>query len=334
MRDHPKSADGSPTFEALLRAVEAQVDNATVLAEADTTAALVSADPALANVETRDLEITGRLGPVPARLYREPGRQARSALVWVHGGAFIGGDLDMPEANWVALAMAAHGIPVVSLDYRKALRGVAFPVPSDDVLAGWTWAVTHADDIGVVPAAVHLGGASAGGNLVAGATMRLRDSAGIMPCSLILVYPIVHASLPEDPDVIARAAKLPSSERWSRDTVYAMNMNFAGDDITNPYAFPALGAAHGLPPTYVLNSDIDDLRASGQAYGAKIALAGGTARIEFEPGSTHGHLNRPALPHARRSIRRIVQWIENETQLAEAPTQLLSKPDLVIREHS
>ena len=35
----------------------------------------------------------------------------------------------MLEAHWVSLALAARGFGVLSLDYRKALRGVHYPVP-------------------------------------------------------------------------------------------------------------------------------------------------------------------------------------------------------------
>ena len=57
--------------------------------------------------------------------------------MWVHGGAFMGGYLDMPESNWVALELAARGIPVFAVDYTKCLGDVHYPVPSDDVLAAW-----------------------------------------------------------------------------------------------------------------------------------------------------------------------------------------------------
>ena len=39
-----------------------------------------------------------------------PGMIANGAgLVWAHGGGFAGGDLDMPEADGVARALAARG---------------------------------------------------------------------------------------------------------------------------------------------------------------------------------------------------------------------------------
>lgn len=53
----------------------------------------------------------------------------------------VSGCLDTYESDWVASALAARGLPVLALDYRKALHGVRYPVPRDDVLAGWHWAV-------------------------------------------------------------------------------------------------------------------------------------------------------------------------------------------------
>lgn len=66
-----------------------------------------------------DREIEGPHGPIPVRVYRpEPGRRPptpspaagglRAGLVWYHGGAFIGGDLDMPEADAVARGLATR----------------------------------------------------------------------------------------------------------------------------------------------------------------------------------------------------------------------------------
>ena len=110
----------------------------------------------------------------------------------------------MPEANWVGLALAARGVPVLSLEYRMAIDGVHFPAPSNDVLAGWLWAVEHTAELGEV-ASLHLGGASAGANLAAGVTKRLRDTDGPLPATAVLVYPIVHRELPPFSDALQAA---------------------------------------------------------------------------------------------------------------------------------
>ena len=109
------------------------------------TASLRRRFPRLADVAVTDVVVTSPHGPQPARVYRdEAATPSGRALVWVHGGAFIGGYLDMPESNWVALELAARGIPVFAVDYTKCLGDVHYPVPSDDVLAAWDHARAHA----------------------------------------------------------------------------------------------------------------------------------------------------------------------------------------------
>ncbi len=279
-------------------------------------AELVGRFPELADVEARDIAIDGPHGEVPGRVYSGPGATG-AGFVWVHGGAFIGGDLDMPEAHWVALALAARGVTVVSLDYRKALRGVHYPVPSDDVLAGWLWAAAHADELGVVPARLHLGGASAGGNLVGGVTKRLRDGAGPLPASLVLVYPVVHPVLPPlSAELEATLGADAATATAATDTFRDMSRQYAGSDaaLDDPYAFAANGDVSGQPPVLVLTSEADFLRASGEAYAAALVDAGVAVMLATEPGTVHGHVNGPDLPGALTSIERLTTWIEDHDQ--------------------
>ncbi len=235
----------------------------------------------------------------------------------MHGGAFIGGDLEFPEAHWVSLAIAARGFAVLSLDYRKSLRGVHYPVPSDDILDGWLWATAHADEWGAAPDDVHLGGASAGGNLVAGVTKRLRDGAGPLPASLVLVYPIVHPELPPlPPDLQEKLAADDAASGFSTSMVREMNLQYAGSEeaLDDPYAFAPNGDVGGQPPVFILNSDVDVLRASGEAYADALRAAGVDVTMAMEPDTGHGHVNEPDHPGAARSIERITAWLRDHAR--------------------
>jgi acetyl esterase/lipase len=275
-------------------------------------ASLIAAFPELGSVTTRSPEIAGPNGPVASRLYLPESAVAGVALVWAHGGAYIFGDLDMPESNWVGLAIAARGIPVLCLDYRKALNGNHHPVLSDDVLAGWTWASEHADALGVAPDRLHLGGASAGANLVTGVALRLREAGRPLPRSLVLCYPTLHAELPEPSAELAAtlaawAAYDPALPGIARD----VNLNHVGTEagMVDPVAFPACANLAGLPPTYILNSELDGLRASAEAFAVQLAASDVLVRTEFEPGATHGQLNEPFLDVGQRSLARIAAWL-------------------------
>jgi acetyl esterase/lipase len=280
---------------------------------------LLAQFPDLDAVEARDVVIDGPHGEVPARGYALPAAVAATGFLWVHGGGFVGGDLDMPEAHWVSLALAARGFAVLSVEYRKALHGVHYPIPSDDVLAAWNWATAHASDIGASASDLHLGGASAGGNLAGGVTKRLRDAGGAMPVSLVLVYPALHGQLPP-PSASLRAALASRNDGADVGTIGAgilrdICLQYAGSEETlgDPYAFPANGDLGGQPPVFILNSEADPLRASGEAYGDALRAAGGEVTVEFEPGTGHGHVNEPFTPGAQRSVARIATWLRDHS---------------------
>jgi acetyl esterase len=279
-----------------------------------TTAELVERFPELEAVKITTHIIEGPHGPIETRAYRLAGAPVGAGLVWVHGGAFLFGDLDMPEANWVGLALAARGVAVLSVEYRKAVGKNRFPVPSDDVLAAWNWANEHAEVLGCSSDQLHLGGASAGGNLTAGVTKRCRDGAGPLPASLVLIYPLVHAPLPPISDEIEQAITAkPGAMALSTADMHRINVQFAGSEqqLTDPYAFPANGELGGQPPCLILNAEADYLRASGEAYGEALKAAGVPTEVLFEPGSAHGHLNEPNTAEAARSIDHMVTWIAN-----------------------
>jgi acetyl esterase len=308
--------DSSPTFVQMIGALESMSPSElrAAMPPRPTDQELRAQYPELAGVDVHDHAVSGSQGDVPARSYRIPGGGPQAGLVWVHGGGFIGGDLDMPEAHWVALMVAARGIPVLSVDHRKCLHGTRYPAPSDDVLTAWQWVSSNADVLGVPDMALHLGGASAGANLAAGVTKRLRDDAQTMPRSLLLVYPLVHQELPPPSAELAKA--LADGSAFTAESVREINLNYVGSEeaLSDPYAFAANGDVSGQPPVFVLNSETDALRSSGEAYAAELCAAGVTAVVEFEPDSAHGHLNEPHLPAARSSIERIVCWIVAQSQ--------------------
>ncbi|MCW3492686.1 alpha/beta hydrolase [Microbacterium sp. SSM24] len=281
------------------------------------TAALVGADPSLARVRVEDVAIDGPHGAVVARIYTGSTADPVDGLVWVHGGGFVGGSLDMPEAHWVSLYIASRGVPVMSVDYRKALHGVKYPVPVDDVLAAWKWAAGPDRPLGVDAERLHLGGASAGANLSTAVAQRLRDEGAAGPRSLVLVYPLLHAELPALSDELRAALdENPPPVRFTPGVVRGFNTNYAGEPLGKArYAFPADGDLAGLPPILIVNAEADEMRASGEDFGAKLAALRHPHSSRTALGTQHGYLDLPGDPSARRTLDDLIEWIAD----AESP---------------
>ena len=243
-------------------------------------------------------------------------------LVWAHGGGFVAGDLDMPEADWLARTFAARGVTVVSIDYRLAGDSDGrYPAGSDDVLAAWSWTLDQAEELGIDPARVAIGGGSAGGNLVAGAVLRLLGRAPAatgptLPAGVFLAYPTLLAVQPAPgPELRAALDANPVADRFGPDAVRGMYEQYLGGPVDDAPLTAAPGLAEpsdvvGFPPTIVVNGDVDELRVSGELFAATLAAAGVPVELAFEPGTEHGHLNRPDEPAASATVDRVAAWID------------------------
>jgi acetyl esterase/lipase len=257
------------------------------------------AAPALPSVETSDESIPGPHGPIAVRVYRPPSasQRPRPGLVWVHGGGWVFGDLDMHEADWTAREVCARAdAVVVSVDYRLAVDGVTYPVPHYDVVAGVQWVRENAAELGIEPARITVGGASAGANLAAGAVLRLRDCDNWLPATLVLAYATMHSVSPPLTPALAEAfAPLPRMVRILPEDVAEMTDNYlGGTPDPHGYALPAGAVLDGLCPTLLLDAEYDDLRASSEAFAATLVEAGVPARHVTVPGVLHGFLNLPS----------------------------------------
>src|SRR3954449_3819963 len=191
----------------------------------------ISDAPAPPTVDIRDDAAPGPHGPIPVRIYTPDGGGTDApCLVWLHGGAFRMGDLDMPEADWTARQICARaGTVVVSVDYRLCVGGVTYPVPHDDVVAAVRWVRDEAVALGVDAARISLGGASAGGNLATGAALKLRDADGWVPAALLLAYTTFHAIVPPaSPSLAPLLDDIPRILRFLPDVRRGITENYLG----------------------------------------------------------------------------------------------------------
>ncbi|MFB4420782.1 alpha/beta hydrolase fold domain-containing protein [Streptomyces sp. QL37] len=254
-------------------------------------------------VDTEDRTVPGPHGEVPVRLYRPRRRAADRALLWLHGGGFMGGNLEMPEAHVVSAELAARsGALVVSVDYRLAVDGTHYPVPVDDVDATWRWLTESG---WTNSGSVALGGASAGAALALSVALRLRDQGQRLPDGLLLAYPFAHFPTPSlDTASAEQMSVLPSLMRFTPESIEHMVRNYVGRISALPaYAMPGAADLTGLPPTSLVLAEYDDLRPSGELLRRQMEETGVPVETYFSPGMTHGHLNRgPSLGEVDRSL--------------------------------
>jgi acetyl esterase len=264
-------------------------------------------------VQVDDESVPGAGGSFRVRIYRPAAAvPGRPAVVWVHGGGFVGGSIDDHEGDLVSRELCARaGTVVVSVDYHLADgRTVTYPTLHREVAEAVRWTRANATRLGLDGDAVVLGGASAGGNLAVAATLELRALAEPLPRALLLVYPLLHRVVPESPEVLETCGVLPEIVRFPPAAVDGMFGAYRGRQESTPYLTPEGHDLTGFPPCLVVVSEYDDLRASGEAF-AEAARADGVEVDEyFARGVIHGHLSQtPLVPEVDATLQRLADAV-------------------------
>lgn len=217
------------------------------------------------------------------RVYRpaDVGQDA-PALLWIHGGGLVLLDAESDEANCAQRAVNVSCV-VVSVDYRLAPES-PFPAAVRDCYAALSWLANNTAELGVDPARIAIGGASAGGGLAAGLALMARDRGGPDVCFQLLVFPMLdHRNITHSSRVIT------DGRVWNRAAnVAAWGYYLDGADEVSPYASPAIATdVAGLPPAFIPVGDLDLFYDEDVAYAQALGRAGVPVELRVYPGAFH-----------------------------------------------
>ena len=126
--------------------------------------------PVVARVD--DLTIAGTDGDIPIRIYQPHGTRPLPMTLYLHGGGFVIGDIDMTDAICRTLSLAAGSL-VISVDYRLAPE-TPFPGGLLDASMALDWVHDNAECIGGRPDRIAVAGDSSGATFAAVLAQRSR----------------------------------------------------------------------------------------------------------------------------------------------------------------
>lgn len=269
--------------------------------------AIAALVPLPATVTVEDRHVPGPTGApdVRVRLYRTASLPASApALLWIHGGGMIAGTVEATDAYCSRIADEL-GVFVASVDYRLAPEH-PYPAPLEDCYAALRWFASSAADLGIDPARLAIGGASAGAGLAAGLALLARDRGEIAICYQHLVYPMV-----DDTNTTPSSHAILDARVWCRATNLvgwsAYLAGRAGGEDVEPYAAPARATdLSGLPPAYICVGTLDMFMDEDIAYARALLEAGVPVELHVYPGAFHGSVN--SVPNAALSRR----WKQDE----------------------
>jgi acetyl esterase len=229
-----------------------------------------------------DLDITDvtlRDG-VRVRVYRPSGATGYSpGLLYLHGGGFCLGSVELEHGGAVQLAHALRAV-VVSVDYRLAPEH-PYPAGLDDCYR----ALLFLADLDIVDKArIGVHGASAGGGLAAAVALLARDRGG----PRLVVQSLGMPELDDRLETPSMKAFL-DTPLWSRPQAEASWRHYLGGAEPDGYAAPArMADLSGLPPAYVTTMELDPLRDEGITYAMRLLAAGVSVELHSYPGTFHG----------------------------------------------
>ena len=242
-----------------------------------------------------DLSIVGPGGDLALRLYHPGGAAPRPLLVYLHGGGWVIGDLEIQDGLCRNLANRS-GCAVLSVDYRLAPEH-PYPAALDDAWAVLEWTAANAERLDVDAGRIAIGGDSAGGNLAAAAAVRARDRGAPTLRACVVLCGVTDCRTDDRSMVELAEGYFVTRERmaWYWDQ-YAP----AGIDRTAPELSPLRADLTGLPPTVVVTAGLDPLRDQGADFARACCDAGVDTVLIHRPGTIHGFLGFPAaLPDSR-----------------------------------
>lgn len=249
------------------------------------TAGRAALGPGPEMARSSEVSVPTRGGSVPARLLVPHGK-VTGIVVYLHGGGWVVG----APADWDTLGRtlaAGSGAAVLLPDYRLAPEH-PFPAALEDVEDVLLWVSGPDRPIGGdlrLGGPLVVGGDSAGANLAAVVTRRLRGR--VDPVLQVLAYPVTdcHFDTPSYREHTAQPPLTAADMRWFLGH-YAPPTAWASPDVS------PLRAAdlHAMPPTFVLLAEYDVLRSEGEAYAERLREAGVKVTTRRYAGVTHGFL--------------------------------------------
>lgn len=234
--------------------------------------------------DTTGMEIEDRMVPadpdVPVRIYRP--HRAHGAIIWLHGGGFVMGDLDT-EHPWAARVADGSGTVVISVGYRLAPED-RFPAALDDAYAALAWTAGHAAELGIDPGRIAVGGHAAGAGLAAAVALRARDQQGPP-----IRYQLLNQPELDDRQQTWSARNFTDTPFMTRAKVAASWRHYLGSAPASPHAAPArAGDLSALPPAYIATAEFDPNRDEAIGYAQRLLQAGVPVELHQWPGTFHG----------------------------------------------
>lgn len=238
---------------------------------------------------------------IPAELLTHPQADARSALLYLHGGGFALGSIKTHRAIAGQLAEAGN-IHTLLIDYRQPPEH-PFPAALQDALTAYDWLRKNGYERIVII------GDSAGGGLALSTVISLRDHHAPKPVLVICLSPVTDVECTGD-SMITNAKRDP----WlTMDTKVLFDYYVGRHNPRDPLISPLYADFANFPPLVIHVGTDEILLNDSTRLAEKAKAAGVDVQIKIWPGMWHIFpFFAPFVPQAAQAIAEIGEAIKSQ----------------------
>lgn len=239
-------------------------------------------------------------GGVPGFWFTPSDAREDRALLYLHGGGYVMGSV-ATHRSLIARLARATGVRCLGLDYRLAPEH-PFPAAIEDVVAVHGWLRAR----GLAPERITFAGDSAGGGLVLGSLVALRDAGEPLPAAAIALSPLADLELTGAS--VARVGDDPLVPVEGTRRMAAAYLA-GGGDPRDPRASPIHADFRGFPPLLIEVGTREILLDDARRVAERARRAGVEVELFVGEGLTHVWPLHPQLPEAAESIERMARFV-------------------------
>jgi monoterpene epsilon-lactone hydrolase len=240
---------------------------------------------------------------VPAEWTSTPDADPSSAILYLHGGGYVICSLQS-HRHLAAEVGRASGTRTLAIDYRLAPEH-PFPAPVEDTVAAYRFLL----DSGLKPSRIAFAGDSAGGGLVIGAMLAIREAGLPLPACGWCISPWV------DMEALGHSFtdRAETDPTVQQATIQMMaQLYLGGANPRHPHAAPLYGDLRGLPPLLIQVGSVETLLDDSIQLARKAGIAEVPVALQIWPEMIHiWHIFFPMLDAGRRAIASGGSFVRN-----------------------
>lgn len=227
-------------------------------------------------------------------------------LIYYHGGGFVF-EGAFHHYRLPMVYAKSVGCKVIYVKYRLSPH-YKFPAAHEDCFSVLQWVYSHAEELGIDPENIAVGGDSAGGNLAAGVCLMNRERKTGIPLRFqLLIYPFLDMRNKSN-----SALSFTDTPMWnSRLTEKVKPMVLPHNAENLHYISPVQAEdLSSLPKAYIETCEFDCLHDDGILYGQLLEKAGTETEIFETHGTMHGYDIALKAPETLAAVKRRTDYMK------------------------